>query len=79
MPPRHCVRSFLADKGVRFPVLLDPEGEAFKRWEAYAFPTTLVLDRHHRIRYAVFGALAWDAAEIVASLRELLAEPGPDS
>ncbi len=68
------VRRFLADKAVRFPVLLDPEGAAFKRWEAYAFPTTLILDRRHRIRYAVFGALAWDAPEVVDTLRGLLTE-----
>jgi thiol-disulfide isomerase/thioredoxin len=74
------VRDFLAQRlphtQVGFPVLLDPEGVAFKAWQAYAFPTTLILDRRHRIRYAVFGAFAWDSPVVVATLHGLLAETG---
>jgi thiol-disulfide isomerase/thioredoxin len=77
------VRGFLAHKlpqtQVSFPVLLDPEGAAFKAWQAYAFPTTLILDRRQRIRYAVFGAFAWDSPEVVQTLRALLAETPRDS
>jgi thiol-disulfide isomerase/thioredoxin len=69
------VSRFLADKPVRFPVLLDPEGEAFKAWKAYAFPTSVVLDRHHRARYAVYGAFAWDGPEVIAKIDRLLEEP----
>jgi peroxiredoxin len=68
------VRAFLADKPINFPVLLDPEGNSFKSWQAYAFPTTMILDRQHRIRYAVFGALEWDSDEVVESLQRLIAE-----
>jgi peroxiredoxin len=68
------VRAFLADKDSRFPVLLDPEGDTFRAWQAYAFPTTMILDREHRIRYAVFGALEWDSDEVVDSLQRLIAE-----
>jgi peroxiredoxin len=68
------VRAFLADKPINFPVLLDPEGDTFKAWQAYAFPTTMILDRQHRIRYAVFGALQWDSDEVVDTLQQLLAE-----
>lgn len=69
------VRAFLADKGVDFPVLLDGDGTTFKRWKAYAFPTSIILDRRHRIRYAVFGALQWDSDEVQQTIRRLLAEP----
>ena len=73
------VRGFLEQRlqhtAVSFPVLLDPEGASFKAWQAYAFPTTLILDRRQRIRYAVFGAFAWDGDEVVATLQQLLAEP----
>jgi peroxiredoxin len=68
------VRSFLADKPINFPVLLDPEGDTFRAWQAYAFPTTMILDRRHRIRYAVFGALEWDSDEVVETLQQLTAE-----
>ncbi|OOZ19030.1 hypothetical protein BOW28_01025 [Solemya velum gill symbiont] len=65
------IQAFLKDKPVDFPVLLDPEAEAFKSWNGYAFPTTFVLDREHKIQYAVFGAFEWDADEVVEMLRQL--------
>ena len=71
---RATVERFLADKPVRFPVLLDPEGGSFKTWKAYAFPTSVVLDRAHRARYAVYGAFAWDSIEVVEALGRLLDE-----
>ena len=66
------MEAFLKDKPVDYPVLLDSDGEALRRWGVYAFPTTLVLDRAHRIRYAVFGAFDWNSQEVVDSLRPLL-------
>ncbi len=64
--------AFLADKPVAFPVLMDSQAEALKRWGVYAFPTTLVLDRAHRIRYAVFGAFDWSSQEVIDALSPLL-------
>jgi thiol-disulfide isomerase/thioredoxin len=66
------MRAFLADKPVDFPVLMDSDAETFRRWGVYAFPTTLVLDREHRIRYAVFGAFEWDSPEVIEALMPLL-------
>jgi thiol-disulfide isomerase/thioredoxin len=66
------VRQFLEDKPVGYPVALDPDAAAFVAWNTYAFPTTFVLDRNHRIRYAVFGAFAWDSAEVLDAVDELL-------
>ena len=66
------METFLKDKPVEFPVLMDNDGEALRRWGIYAFPTTLVLDRQHRIRYAVFGAFDWDSAEVIDTLEPLL-------
>ncbi|MGB5251430.1 MAG: TlpA disulfide reductase family protein [Sedimenticolaceae bacterium] len=68
------LESFLRDKPIRFPVLLDSDGDALRDWGIYAFPTTLVLDRRHRIRYAVFGAFDWTSPEVLSTLRTLLAE-----
>ena len=71
------VRTFLEDKPVGYPVALDPHARAFKAWNTYAFPTTFVLDRSHRIRYAVFGAFAWDSREVLDAVDALLGEqPG---
>jgi peroxiredoxin len=68
------VKAFLEDKPVNYPVALDPEARAFKEWNSYAFPTTFILDREHRIRYAVFGAFAWDAQEVLDAVDALLGE-----
>jgi len=69
------VQEFLRERPVQFPVLLDTSGESFKRWKAYAFPTSLLLDRQHRVRYAVYGAFAWDSPEVVEIVSRLLDEP----
>ena len=71
---RAQMEAFLADKPIDFPVLLDTHGAALKRWGIYAFPTTLVLDRRHRIRYAVFGAFDWNSPEVTDTLAPLLAD-----
>jgi len=73
--PPEQVADFLAriDTRVDFPVLLDSDGEQLRRWKVYAFPTTLLIDREQRIRYAGFGAFAWDDPEILALVDRLLA------
>jgi len=68
------VRAFLKERPVAFPVLLDATGETFKRWKAYAFPTSLLLDRQHRVRYSVYGAFAWDSPEVIEVVSRLLDE-----
>lgn len=73
--PSEQVVDFLAkiDTRVEFPVLLDSDGEQLRRWKVYAFPTTLLIDPEQRIRYAGFGAFAWDDPEILALVDRLLA------
>jgi thiol-disulfide isomerase/thioredoxin len=72
--PRDQVKAFLEARPVRFPVLLDATGETFKRWKAYAFPTSLLLDRRHRVRYSVYGAFVWDSPEVIEAVSRLLDE-----
>lgn len=73
-PPEQVI-DFLAKIGtqVDFPVLLDSDGEQLRRWQVYAFPTNLLIDRAQRIRYAGFGAFAWDDPEVLALIDRLLA------
>jgi len=67
------IQQFLQKRvAVNFPVLLDTDGAALRRWQVFAFPTSYVIGPNGNIRYALFGAVDWDNAEIVAQIKGLL-------
>ena len=68
------VRAFAAKLKVDFPIWLDRDGAALKRWKVFAFPTSFVLDRSGKIRYALYGALDWETPETMAKIEALFAE-----
>lgn len=57
---------------VNFPILLDTEGEVIEQWMVSAVPTTFIIDPQGRIRYALYGGLEWDNAEVLATINSLL-------
>ena len=73
------IETFLHEHPVNFPVLLDPSGSAVKTWQVFAYPSTYLIDRTGRIRYALFGGADWDQPNALAKIRALLAEPATAS
>jgi len=54
-----------------FPVLLNPEGDVVEQWMITAVPTTFVIDPDGTIRYALFGGIEWDKADVVETISGL--------
>lgn len=67
------IRAFLDKVPVTFPIVRDTDGAVARAWNARVFPSSYVIDRAGRIRYAVVGSIDWSAPAIEKTLRELMA------
>ncbi|MBI4545952.1 MAG: TlpA family protein disulfide reductase [Gemmatimonadetes bacterium] len=70
--PGGDVRAFVAELGLSFPVLLDPQGEVERRYGVTGLPTTFVIDRTGRVHRKVLGPAEWDQAPWSDLIRNLL-------
>ena len=72
---KQTIQQFLRNKvAVRFPILLDKYGDALKRWQVFAFPTSYVIDKQGKIRFSLFGSIEWDKTHPVDIIQQLIHE-----
>jgi len=69
------IEKFLKTRvSVSFPIIMDRDGKALKSWKVFAFPTSYVLDKRGRIRFALFGGVEWDTPDTINKLTGLVNE-----
>lgn len=69
--------------GIRYPVLLDPQSQNWRRWNQQFWPTLYVLDKTGHVRGKWVGELNYQGADgeaqVAASIEKLLAENTPQT
>jgi peroxiredoxin len=72
-PSDKPVRSFVSAKGITFPVLMDPDKEAyFDLYAVFALPTSFLIDRKGMIVEKVLGDREWDSPDMKNKIADLL-------
>jgi len=61
---------------ISFPTPLDGSGEVTRAWGVEVFPTSYLIDAGGHIRYVAYGALEWDAADVVRVIETLMPDQG---
>ncbi len=69
---RDQASKFLWDVGVVLPILDDRDQSAARALGVRALPTTIILDRNHRVAARVRGSIDWDSPAVDSQLLELL-------
>ena len=66
------VKTFLTEHPVNFPVLLDKGTLTAKQWKVFAYPSSYLIDKTGKIRFALFGGTEWDDPEHIKAINSLL-------
>lgn len=66
------VKLFLKEHPVNFPVLFDKGSMTAKQWKVFAYPSSYLIDKTGKIRFALFGGTEWDDIEHINAINSLL-------
>lgn len=66
------VQKFLDENSLQLTAIDDREKSISQAWDARVLPTTIVLDRRHRIRLRAQGPIDWDSPATNKNLQPLL-------
>jgi peroxiredoxin len=72
--PVRRVRRFGEQFGLDFPLLIDPDGEAYRAWKVKVYPSSFLLDGMGRIRFQAIGPVEWDNVESIDAVNQLIDE-----
>jgi len=72
--PVAAIEAFLNEfePKLRFPILLDSDGEAFQAWKVRGLPKTFVVDKRGRLVYEAEGGRDMNSEHIRGMLQELI-------
>jgi thiol-disulfide isomerase/thioredoxin len=70
---RPAVDAVFRELGVELPVVLDPDQAVSRAWGAFGLPTSVLLDRRHRIRYRALGVVDWQAEPTRQAVAKVMA------
>jgi thiol-disulfide isomerase/thioredoxin len=70
----HEIETFIKERPVDFPILMDTDGQTSLAWRVFSFPSSFIIDRQGRVRYSANRGLNWDSKEVISIIDGLLAE-----
>lgn len=72
---KDAVAPFVAELGLTFPVLLDPEARLSPRYGVTGYPETFLIDRDGKVVQHTIGPAEWDGEQAAAYIAALLQAP----
>ncbi|OGB95811.1 MAG: hypothetical protein A2Z31_04825 [candidate division NC10 bacterium RBG_16_65_8] len=71
---KSAVEPFVRERGLTFPILLNPEGDVFAQYGVRGLPTSYLVDRRGRVVSAEIGARDWSSGAARETVERLLPE-----
>lgn len=69
--PKSRVQTFLSQRNLSLPVVLDERGDLARQWGVRAYPTTVLIAPDGQARWRVLGDLDWDGLQAEAWIKDL--------
>jgi peroxiredoxin len=75
---KDAVAPFVAEMGLTFPVLLDPDGRLSPRYGVTGYPETFLIDRNGQVVNHTIGPADWDEEIVIRNILALIDQPASE-
>ena len=75
---RRVVENFVAKHGLKYPMILDPDGHAVGSFELKGYPTSMLIGRDGKVRWRRDGIIKENDGELGKQIELALAQPVPE-